>query len=178
MSEGIKLPGVPAKATEVPPHLVGDYCLRCSQRFKDHSTNALAMPNKRVGNALWGLGMIVCLDCLTEDFDIVKFTTLYIQVRDSPDSDPEKTRPKYVANQPHAGYVCLHLLDNGIWRVSLRRGFPEIWSAEEIENLGGGQGFCYSRNYELFGPVGLFKPPFHTIVRTEFLDLRCPRTPE
>ena len=157
------------------PMLVSDYCLRCCKPFQTFEVvaNVVAM-----GGGNRQVVLQVCADCIHKGDAAVAMS---VYVRGGNVTDPDSMRPR-VTGAPLDGFVHLKLLDNGFWRVGLKRGHAEIWTKQEVDShlarvpttatpMG------YSHDYSLYGSMKVIGevPGAHAVVAEEFLDLRAPR---
>lgn len=168
----------PVLASEMPPSLNSDYCLRCMERFCNGQTCALVTggPSAQYRE----IGLLVCPECMQEPaFDVQDFLSFYFRVEPLPLNDPERIKPRFQSSRPLEGFLKLSLLDNGLWRVGLHRGHAEIWSRDEVKGSTWTDvdwtKLRYSADYGLYGPAEMITGAgFHSVVRVEFLDLRAP----
>ena len=162
---------------EVPPHLNSEYCLRCMTPFEHGQTIALIGPTPASNRDVY---IEVCRDCYyPEHGDSQRFFSVYIRnVMALPLANSGLMLPRFTSNRPIAGFLRASLLDNGLWRIGLIRGFPELWSRREIEDIGrprkGDPVYGYSEHYDLFGPLKVLGAGAHTIVKVGFIDLSKP----
>ncbi len=146
---------------------IDHYCVRCSAPFAAHDVLCTAIP----AHGQSPIGIRIHSRCFVPTQD-----QWFGEVHTVPETyhAPDRDWPILVGNAHWPAYGRLMRLDNGVFRVGLLNGFPEMWSEQMIKSIPIERVWKFDLKYTLNGTDADDPELVHAVDLTQFQDMMKP----